>query len=93
MLFIVALAAVLAFMLYDYLHDKANWSLTRKDTWPKYVVALGVGIFYATLQSIKFFQYIQEAGVVILAGLGAALIMKWLASLWTWVKTLTDKKP
>lgn len=93
MLFIIALVTVLLFMLYDYKHDQVNWSLKNKDTWPKYAVGLGIGWFYAAIQAIKFFQYVQEAGVVVLAGLGAALILKWLSFLWRWIKLLINKKP
>lgn len=89
-IYIVALIAVLLFMLYDYLHDKADWSL--KTYGLKYVICLAAAWFYATLQKITFFQYLQVAGVIVLAGMFGAVIMKWLSQVWTWIKTLTTKK-
>lgn len=89
MIFLIGLIAVLLLMLYDYLHDKVSWSL--KTTWPKYVVALVAAWFYGILQTITFFQYVQEAGVVILAGLFAALIFKWLSTAWVWVKNIVKR--
>jgi hypothetical protein len=61
--FLISLGAVIAFAIFSYFQDKANYNI--KTAWFKYVVALAVGTFgfsyllkWAIFQDILLFAFI-----------------------------------
>lgn len=90
MFYLIALFAVLFLGLYDYLHDKATWTL--KANILKYIGCLAAAWLYVTISSLGIFRYLEIGGIVVLAGMFTGIVQKWLLAGWTWIKGLTAKK-
>lgn len=77
---LIALAAVIFLIAYDYFHNRATYKFT--DHWLKYTVAFIVGAFlFPLLAAWKFFWYIEVAAITILAGIFWSVITNWIQSL------------
>lgn len=90
MYYVIALIAVLLLGLYDYLHNKAGWTL--KANLIKYLVCLGVAWFYSTLKALPIFNDLEIVGVVVVVAMSIDIVLKWLGTAWTWIKSFTAKK-
>jgi hypothetical protein len=75
--FIISFLCALVFGAFEYLHNKATWSI--KTTWFKYAAAIALGTFGAPyLLAWKFFQLAALAGCVALFLIFFSTIAKWL---------------
>jgi hypothetical protein len=78
--FLISLAAVFGFAIFEYAHDKAAYNI--KTAWVKYAAALILGTFgFSYLLQWKYFQYVEQG----------ALVVSFLFFFWTIIKALKIK--